>query len=262
MISVISIRKKNQNPNDRDQIDQILLSLADCDALVSIIIYPLYPWLNFWNYGEYNSFPMRLFGVLVLSMTSTSSLTIIMLAAIKYLKISRSNNFENIVTENRFHLMVIMCWLLPLLMFTPSLINEELVWIINILSFAAILSTLVSLPVFCYLIVHVFKKSRRQVEEMADSTIQQASNNQVTERISKKLVRRALWLITVYFACTSLTFFSVTFYAFGAANQGYLYQFTNIFYLGNSCANPCIYMYKDKRLREIAMNIFKRSPGD
>eukprot|EP00111_Clytia_hemisphaerica_P019493 TCONS_00057494-protein len=92
VVSIISIYKKNQNSNDRDNIDLILLSLAVCDALVSITVYPVYPWLNFWTF-DFGSFPiaMRIFGLVLLSMTSTSSLTIIMLAAIKYLKISRTS---------------------------------------------------------------------------------------------------------------------------------------------------------------------------
>ena len=161
VISIISIRKKNQNPNDREKIDQILLSLAVCDALVSIIIYPVYPWLNFWNYGPYNSFLMRLLAVLLLSFTSTSSLTIIMLAAIKYLKISKPTTFHGIITKNRFRIMMLLSWITPVCMFTPYLINKDIMWTINSLSFSVTITTIITVPIFYFLILQFFKKSTK-----------------------------------------------------------------------------------------------------
>eukprot|EP00111_Clytia_hemisphaerica_P011707 TCONS_00034391-protein len=124
---------------------------------------------------------------------------------------------------------------------------------------AITITTIISLPVLYLMILFVFKKSRKQVAITANSTIQQELNAQVTERISKKLVRRSLWLIGVYFACTGLTVFSYTLYAYGVIESGYLYQITNIIFLGNSCANPCIYMFKDKKIRKIAKATFKKS---
>ncbi|XP_066931729.1 adenosine receptor A1-like [Clytia hemisphaerica] len=178
-------------------------------------------------------------------MTSTSSLTIIMLAAIKYLKISRTSTFNDLITEKRLWILIVLCWFVPAF---PMLINVILGNVLNnYISFAITITTIISLPVLYLMILCVFKKSRKLVAVRANSTIQRELNAQVTERISKKLVRRSLWLIGVYFACTCLTIFSHTLYACGVIESGYLYQITNLIFLGNSCANPCIYMFKDKK---------------
>ena len=96
---------------------------------------------------------------------------------------------------------------------------------------------------------------------MTESTAQQESNNQATQQISKKLVQRSLWLISAYWTCTGLTILGYVVYSVGALKKGYLFHVINVVFLGNSCANPCIYMYKDKKIRKIAMNLFKKSPA-
>ena len=100
-ISIICIRKKNQVPNERDKIDQILLSLAVCDTLVSFTVYPFYAALTFWIQIPFIHIFTKLLGVWTLSMTSISSLTIIMLAAVRYFKLSKFSKFDDIITENR-----------------------------------------------------------------------------------------------------------------------------------------------------------------
>ena len=148
-----------------------------------------------------------------------------------------------------------------MLMFSPYTILKELVWTINTISFSFTATTMISLPILYFLILYVFKKSRRRVNDTAHSTMQQESNNQSTKRISKKLVQRSLWLIGAYLACTSLAIISYTLYSAGVIKHGYFYQVTNVFFLGSSCANPCIYMYKDKKFRKIAIKLLQTSQG-
>ena len=155
--------------------------------------------------------------------------------------------------------MIIFSWILPVILFIPYLIDKELGWTVNHLSFSITVITIITLPLLYFLILFAFKKSRRRIRGMTTSATQRETNNQITQHISKKLVHRSLWLISVYLTCTGLTILGYFIHPLSFVTQAYIFQVINVVFLGNSCANPCIYMYKDKKIRKIAMNLSSSS---
>ena len=192
-------------------------------------------------------------------MTSISSLSVIILAVVKYIKIAKFSTFDDIITRNRIRFMIAMSWFIPVPLLSSYLFDKNQRWTMYSASLSITIATMISLPVFSFLILYVFKKSRDHVNRMTNSIYQRESNNQTTEQISKKLVQRSLWLIGVYFMCTAVTIISFVVLELGFVRQGYFYQATAIIFLGNSCANPCIYMYKDHKMRKIAKKLFETS---
>ena len=254
-ISIICIRKKNQVPNERDKIDQILLSLAVCDTLVSFTVYPLHGWLNYWEKIPFHHIHTKVFYTWTLAMTSVSSVTIIMLAAIKYFKLSRFSKFDDIITENRLRMMIVLSWLIPILFMCPYIITQS--YPLIVCSFIITCSTLVSLPIFYFLILYLYKKSRQRVASLTSSRQQITSLGMTTSTYSRKLILRSLWLIGAYFLCTVLTIPCMVLLVLHTKDI-FFYQLTNLVFLGNSCVNPCIYMYKDKKIRKIAKGLLRK----
>ena len=190
-------------------------------------------------------------------MTSTSSLTIILLAVVKYIKLSRSLTFDTVITKKRLWLFIILTWIVPGVLMSPYLMVESyrVVYVI----FTLTLATLILLPVFYLLILFVYKKSRKQVGRMMAATVTQRKfNRRVTSRDARRLVRRSLWLIGVYFMCSVLTIFSISFYALNVTNSGVLFRISSFIFLGNSCCNPCIYMFTDPKIWKISKELFKK----
>ena len=103
-------------------------------------------------------------------------------------------------------------------------------------SFCITVTTIITLPRLYYLILCVFKKSRRQIEEMTNSATQQETNNHTTlPEASPSLLVADQCPFHMYWTHFWL-------YSLGIVKQGYLFQIINVIFLGNSCANPCIYI--------------------
>ena len=255
ILSIICIYKKNHSSlMEADQIDQILISLAICDTLVSLTIYPGQAWSNNWAQIPYDHIYYKIQGWWTLSMTSVSSVTIIMLAAVKYLKLSRFAKFDEIVTTKRLQCMIVLTWFVPILAMSPYLISQS--YPINICSFVVTCSTLATLPIFYALILHFYRRSREDVIEMASTASTRQAMESVTDEYSRKLIICSLWLIGTYFLCTVLTIPGLILSSLGIKNVIF-YKSRDLIFLGNSCMNPVIYFLKDTKIRNIAKGLFK-----
>ena len=227
--------------------------------MVSLTIYPFFGWLAYWAKFPFGHIYTNLIFTWNLSLTSISSLTIIMLAVVKYIKLSRPTTFDNIITMTRLRMIIIASWVIPLLTMSPYLIIPQS-YRISTISFSITVATLVSLPVFYFLILYVYKKSRKRVSRMTASTTQRNFNQRSTIRGTRKVVRRSLWLIGVYFLCSVLTILSRTLYSTGVVDSqsGVWFQMSTLVFLGNSCCNPCIYMFMDSKIWKISKQLFTK----
>ena len=169
IVSILCLRKKNQVR--KKKLDPILLSLSICDVLMSAVVFPLTV-LNFYcpsseDYPHDHSLT-KVRGFLTVALTSISSLTIIQLAVVKYIKISQIANFHRIVTHRRLRIMIIFTWLFCFGSSSPRLLtNKRIRFFTQIVT----ITTLAALPLFYYLIYRVYKQSRSRISTGTDRIV-------------------------------------------------------------------------------------------
>ena len=175
IISILCIRKKLQR---HTQIDKILLSLAVSDTLVCVTALPLKAWFEYWESISFlHPITIRCLSYWVLALTNNSTLTVTILAAVKYFKIAADEKFKTIVTEFRLRTAICLCWLFPILLMIPNITERfpnsmmsAMRSPINILSRLCTFLGLVLLPIFYFLIYRIFKRSRRRIADISTTT--------------------------------------------------------------------------------------------
>ena len=216
-------------------MDFILLSLSISDFLMSMLVFPVTGWAFYWT--EPDEFPIQhpltqTRAFCALSLTSISSITVTILAYVKYVKISRGTNFDDVVTERRLRIAIALSWIVPLLVISL-------------------------LPVLYIRIYRIYKESQNRIASTRTST--SSSNESATERASRKLIRKVLFITGAYFVCIFPTIPSTLLYRSGILQDGTVAHLVLIIFYGNSCVNPAIYFYNDRELFRIAKRLFMKT---
>ena len=262
-IAAICLWKKNKTRHSK--LDSILLSLTTSDILTSVLVYPTSGWLFYWaDPKEFStdSILYRTRASFAHSLTSISSMTIIMLAAVKYIKISRFATFDIIVTTKRIKILIILSWIASIALICPYIVTGYFFVFFTI--FVAI-STTISLPILYFLIVRVYKQSRQRIARMRTiipNTINQSNppstSNESIERTTKKLVRKVQIFIGAYIICMFPSIICMSLYASKIIEDNALYHAVLLLFYGNSCVNPVLYMLHDLEVRTMAKRLFTK----
>ena len=151
-LSVLCLWKISQNSLEMTNSQKTLMSLVVSDFLVSSICCPIQIVGFFWK--------LNIHGYLVATLCGVSSLTLILLAFEKYVKLTRFTTYHHIMSPGRVKLAIIACWLLPTVSMTSVYWSIAVYGLCN---FAIMTSTLVSLPMLYFHIFRFYKESRRTV---------------------------------------------------------------------------------------------------
>ena len=246
ILSLICLWKKRKIRTGK--IDTLLSSLSVCDLLVSFVVYPISALSYF---GLKNDFYTKFNVGLGLTFTSVSSITIIMLAAVKYIKMSRFQNFDSIISNRRLKFLITVSWSIPsAVIIPPMFVGYSTGFFVIVITTC----TLISLPIFYFLIHNIYENSRQQISNTRAPPANGESSK--TRNSTKKLAHRVLWLVGTYFICTSLFIPCIILYRFNLVTNDTLAHVVVTIFCSNSCLNPLLYMYTDRKLRAIAVGIF------
>lgn len=238
----------------------ILKSLIISDALVGCISCPVHSYqlltqsyLNNCNYERIRDF-------IGLSLASTSSLTVTMIALDRYLLLTKLNNYSKYMNKKKIKILLVIVWIFPPVASTLRYANFTLYRYVYVV--AVISSTLVISISYFLVLKEIHRKRKRlqsvQKRDMITSVhhhhthlqLGHSANKRIQEDFELKLAKKVTFLVMCFLICIIPSVITVVVRAFIQPNEltssslqnAYLFSF--FIAALNSSINPFIYASK------------------
>ena len=247
-----------QTPSLRSISNFFVVSLAVSDFLVGLTVNPVYTclFLTGLSFDYSRVWPARLaenwFWIQTV-ITSTFNLTAISLD--RYIAITRTFQYSQIVTAGRCILGVVFIWTFSILFASIRfLINDlsslQILWIVTV-----IFTVLLPLCVICYCYYHIFRVARLQQRQIAMlSSVNAAYANTVLKN------RKAAWTIGIIISLfilmwtpsLVLAFLEIVMAPTGSCRRLDLvlgWYFASFLSFSSSCINPWVYAARCREFR-------------
>jgi len=253
VVSLICVYKQSRLEFASKKSHKILMSLIFSDTFASLCLCPTLA------VSLVDVFSIELLTVLssvLLLLTASSSLSIVLLSFERFLKLTKFQRYDGILTNRRLLILISGCWLGPGFIagigyFSPT--AQSICYTI------LVIGTLVALLVFYTRIYRFTKRSQVHITANRVNTVRE--NNNTTEPTEpmgrlRRLTRKVMLLILTYFICSLPILFTallLTFISFRSLRV--LLHIAVVVYLGNSCVNPIIYVIRDKNFRIQVRNL-------
>ena len=257
---------------------KILMSLIISDLLISTVSCPI----------QVANFFMRIptHGYVVTTLCGVSSLTILLLALDKFLRLTRFSIYPNLVNDVRLTVAISFCWIFPTIFMTSAWWNTVVFGLINGL---LTLITLLALPVLYVRIYRFYMQSKRNVAKFSqgqnrstetendcrvfaqpptttppkdESTDQHISAVHIVkatksnQKNRRRLTTKILVLMSTYFICT-IIYSTIAFLAsFRLIDHSTVFYLSLAVYHANSMMNPIIYVFRDSKFRRTVKQMF------
>ena len=282
-VSMLCLWKQWKSKPRVSNSQKILMSLIVSDLLMSTVSCPIQI-TNFFVYIPTHGYVMT-------SLIGVSSLTILLMALDKFLKLTRFSVYHDMVSDERLMVAISFCWIVPIALMTSTWWNTVFFGLFNGL---LTLVTLFALPVFYIRIYRFYKRSKRNVAKFSERphastatkneshvyaqppttsrdsgpTNQDGSKNQdapvkgvagvinSNQKNQRKLTTKILKLISAYFICTIIYSVIAFLASFRIISHSTLFYLALAIYHANSIMNPIIYVFSDAQFQRTVKYMF------
>ena len=274
IVSMLCLFKQWKNKPHVSNSQKILMSLIVSDLLTSAVSCPIQVANHFVKIPTH--------GYVLTTLSGVSTLTILLLALDKYLKVTMFPKYHDIVNDTRLRVAIVSCWVFPMVIMTSAWWHGVIYGLSNGL---LTLTTLVALSVLNFFIYRYYKQSKRNLAKFSkpqtvdsptatnrsyeasqppppDHTTTERSvavktmANDLNRKNQRKLAMKILVLMSTYFICTIL-YSSISFLSsFRVIGHSTVFNLAMAMYLANSMMNPIIYVFRDAKFRRTAKKMF------
>ena len=238
-------------PSQRSTSNIIMTSLALSDSLVGFVCFPSMIWIMNIPQDEKGS-PMsfwifQIYGFSTIWFASNSICSIVFIAYDRYIHITKSRQYHEILPKRKVVLVIITFWIISFI-FALSTIMLSFVYL-AILPLFLIVSTLI-ICVSYYLIWKAVKESQRRI---AFNTV----GNRQEQRVQNRMAKKVFLLITMYLCVVAFLFIHaiLSFVVYKKPGiistevMAIVLVITTYVTLSNSCSNLVAYVWKDPEFK-------------
>ncbi|XP_066913106.1 cannabinoid receptor 1-like [Clytia hemisphaerica] len=252
-------------PSQRSKSNKILTSLAISDCIVGYVCFPLAIWLI--NFSQKSDTPTCVISVtfifFTLWMVSCSTCSIILISYDRYILITKSSRYDDILTDRKIYIIMASYWFVTLI-FSIICVFKRLVYYLA--SPLIIIVSVILLSTSYYFVWKAFQQSGKRISELSA-----IGNNNVEAqkrlKKSQRLAKKVLTLIIFYLAAFVPT---IIFIIISLVQQSkpelvsdnllmYTYLIMTYIGLSNSCCNFFIYILKDPEFKTACTRLLRRS---
>ena len=248
-VSIICIRRQMKVPNGVRNSFKILLSLALVDLLVTGITCPLVACrLMIFDLPPLYQLISRYINA---SLNAGSSLTVILLTVERYIKITHSNNYDNIMDDNKLNVWIMASWIIS---FAVSISSFYQMKVFGFLNGIITVITITTLPILYLYIYRFYQRSKRAVEASGGDNDRHNSKHDHEKKKQKMIVRKILLVVGIYYIFTI---------SYGVATIVRPLISDRIFFIiltlnyVKSTVNPIVYVLRDDQFSRYAKQIFR-----
>ena len=244
-------------PSQRSTSNIILTSLALSDSLVGFICFPLVIWrMNIWQDPPMKFWVHQSYGFTTLWMGACSICSIVFIAYDRYIHITKSNQYHDILTKRKVIIIILSIWIFTFIFALCCMLVKGIYMIVAPLFLVA--STLIICMSY-YLIWKAAKKSQRRI---AFNTV----SNRQRQRVQNRLAKKVLLLIAIYLCVTTFSFGYAILAMIVSARPGLLSlnfmvyaQIISLYVaLSNSWMNLPAYVWKDPEFKAACKRLIRR----
>lgn len=242
-------------PCMRNKTNRILKSLVVADAFVGLFSCPLYVYelLITRRYLTDSIVYEDVRNALTIWLSSTSALTVVLIAGDRYLLLTKLTNYSFYMNEKRMTRLIVLTWLYPLVVVSMCFVN------VAAYRYTYIISITFSTTVICVCYILMLKKlkEKRKRFDSVRSICGASPNTAVSSKHSRpemqrqvQLTKNVSFLVTCFIICNVPSLVTAIvrvvlqprFISSEALQQAYLFSL----FAGsaNSCINPVVYAAK------------------
>lgn len=244
----------------------LLASLAGADLLIAAVAQPTFIAAGIFRLLEDYEVLCSLILVYLLVMYLLCAIIyhLTLLAWERYVAIKKATKYKVIVTKPRVKICTITSWVLtpissvPAALYLPGFINKKLFIILNTCFFMVPMTICLGAIIVFYIVIYLETRRRKQMS-VNQLPSQSARNAEMERQIAK-----TTFLLTVTLFVSFAPMFILWFFAllFGSLTDDVL-PWAVTFNKLNSLANPILYFYRNRRFRNIALEMLNmRKPSE
>lgn len=241
-------------PAMKDKSNGFLKSLVIADAFVGIFCCPLYVHqLITKTFLSTSIVYEEVRNYLNVWLSSTSALTIVLIAADRYLLLTKLTNYSTYMNDRRMAVLIAFAWLYPLMAVSMCFVNDF------VYRYTYIVSTICSTAALCTFYILTLKNiSRKRKRFQSVRSVSTTSINHVSrqeKRQQLQLTKNVSFLVACYIVCSVPSLITAVVRSIyqpnaitsSALQQAYLFAYFSG--SANSCINPMVYAAKFPEFR-------------
>ena len=234
--------------------DLHILSLALGDAIIGLVLSPISV-IQVSNKNYDNCFVNKL-GSFLVTLLGITAFTVMMIAYDRYIKLSKLERYDIIMTKRRFLVLALFPWFTPIFLIIGKVIGRKtFTW------------TILFLYVFNYVVlIYSYRKIKLLLQERSSTLV---ANTQVLHRQNEKSFRIIRLLISIYLSLSSGAFiyriltaidmyFGLNWYR---NNEPIIMAIGQLLFQVNSVFNPMLYFIKHSEIRRSFKRLVGRRTG-